>query len=62
MNKLTRSTGPFTYRLLAVEDREELLVGRTAPGRSLRTDIRIARGAGMKLLYSVFVRPRGADL
>jgi hypothetical protein len=55
MNKLLRTTGPFTYRLIAVNG---FPLGRTAAGRSLKEDVAILRGAGIRPQYAVFVRPK----
>jgi len=58
VNKLLRTTGPVTYRLMAVQFDDGPMYGEQAEGNSLAEDIAALRSKGLRPLYSVFVRPK----
>jgi len=57
-NKLLRTTGPVTYRLMAVQFDDGPMIGRQTEGNSLAEDIASFNGRPMRPLYAVFVRPK----
>lgn len=57
-NKLLRTTGPVTYRLMAVQFDDGPMIGQMAEGNSLADDIASFNGCQQRPLYAVFVRPK----
>lgn len=58
-NKLLRTTGPATYRLMAVQFDDGPMIGQMTEGNSLAEDIASFNGCWQRPLYAVFVRPKG---
>jgi len=58
VNKLLRVPGPWSYRLMVVELRGEVMLGQTSGHLSLRGDIADYQRDDCKPLYAIFVRPK----